>query len=54
MGSSKDRHSPTVTEPWDSVTDGWYIPLLLEELRVFDSRTGEVVTRFTPDMEVGK
>jgi hypothetical protein len=52
--ASEERHSPTVTEPWDSLTEGLYIRLLLEEVRVLDSRTGEGVSNFTPDMKVGK
>jgi hypothetical protein len=52
--SIEDGHSPTVEEPWDSLTKGLYIPFLLEEVRVLDSRTGQVVSNFTPDMKVGK
>jgi hypothetical protein len=52
--SSEDGHSPTVEEPWQSITKGLFIPFLLEEVRVLDSRTGEVVTNFTPEMKVGK
>jgi hypothetical protein len=51
--SSEDGHSPTVEEPWDSLTKGSYIPFLLEEVRVLDSRTGQVVSNFTPGMKVG-
>jgi hypothetical protein len=50
--SIEDGHSPTVEEPWDSFTTGLYIPFLLEEVRVLDSRTGQVVSNFTPDMKV--
>lgn len=52
--SSEDGHSPTVEEPWASLTKGLYIPLVLEEVRVLDSRTGEVLSNFTPDMKVEK
>jgi hypothetical protein len=50
--SVEDGHSPTVEEPWDSFTTGLYIPFLLEEVRVLDSRTGQVVSNFTPGMKV--
>jgi len=51
---SEERHTPTITEPWDSITKGLYIPLLLEGVRVLDSRTGEMVSDFTPNMKVAK
>ncbi|MGO9230721.1 MAG: hypothetical protein ACLQKA_16140 [Bryobacteraceae bacterium] len=51
---SEDRHGPTVTEPWDSLTKGLYVPFLLEQVRVLDSRTGAVVSNFAPSMKVAK
>jgi len=37
------RHAPTITEPYDSMHVGRYVPFLVQEVRVLDSRTGVAV-----------
>jgi hypothetical protein len=48
------RDDPTITEPRDEQRYGFYVPFVLEEVRVLDSRTGQMVSHFTPEMRVGK
>ena len=50
--SSLDTHDPTFSEPYETRRNGLYVTLRLEEVRILDSRSGEMVTNFTPDMRV--
>ncbi|MGO9012871.1 MAG: hypothetical protein ACLQPN_22475 [Bryobacteraceae bacterium] len=44
-----DYHSPTISEPYDITTHCYYLPLVVSETRIIDSRTGEVVSHFIPE-----